>query len=358
MKQKFDAMIFMMSKTDILRITALLLFCLAVAPYAFAQSGQKKEDTKIPVHDPVMIKQDDTYYLFATGRGIAVWSSKNRVNWERGVPVFAEAPKWVANVVPNFKNHIWAPDISYHNGQYYLYYSISAFGKNTSAIGVATNKTLHPNDPDFKWVDHGIVVQSVPGRDLWNAIDPNLVMDEKGQPWLSFGSFWNGLKIVKLKKDLLAIAEDPQEWHTIVQRDRIDTLDDRNAGNGAVEAPFIYKKDDYYYLFASFDYCCRGPKSTYKMIVGRSKNVTGPYLDKDGEKMTQGGGSLLLEGDKNWYGVGHNSVYNFDGQDYLVFHGYDAADEGKAKLRIEKLSWDKNGWPVVAATQPEAGRKK
>ncbi|MFD3002942.1 arabinan endo-1,5-alpha-L-arabinosidase [Pontibacter toksunensis] len=347
-------MICKQKQKQVLRLVALLLLWLAVWPLALAQNEQSK---RIPVHDPVMIKQDDTYYLFATGRGIAVWSSKDMVNWEREKPVFEEAPAWGTDVAPGFKGHIWAPDIAYHNGQYYLYYSISAFGKNTSAIGVATNKTLNPNDPNFKWVDRGIVVQSVPGRDLWNAIDPNLIMDEQGQPWLSFGSFWNGLKIVKLEKDLLSVAKKPQEWHTIVKRERTDTLDDRSAGNAAVEAPFIFRKGDYYYLFASFDFCCRGPKSTYKMVVGRSKNITGPYVDKEGKKMTHGGGSLLLEGDKNWFGVGHNSVYNFDGQDYLVFHGYDAADEGKSKLRIEKLTWDKNGWPVVMKKQAEAKQK-
>jgi len=340
---------------NIRKLLAMLILWLAVMPFAFAQNKQSKQ---ISVHDPVMIKQDGTYYLFSTGRGIAVWSSKDMVNWKHEKSVFAQAPEWANSVVPNFENHIWAPDISYHNGQYYLYYSVSAFGKNTSAIGVATNKTLHPNESDFKWVDYGIVVQSVPGHDMWNAIDPNLVLDEQGQSWLAFGSFWNGLKIVKLQKDLLSIADAPQEWRTIVQRDRTDTLDEKDPGNGAVEAPFIYKKGNYYYLFASFDLCCRGPNSTYKMVVGRSENIIGPYVDNEGRKMTQGGGSLLLQGDKNWYGVGHNAVYSEGGQDYLIFHAYDAAEEGKPKLRIEKLNWDKNGWPVVTGTQTEAGGKK
>lgn len=86
------------------------------------------------------------------------------------------------------------------------------------------------------------------------------------------------------------------------------------------------------------------------MIVGRSKNIKGPYIDKEGKSMASAGGTLLLEGDKNWYGVGHNSVYTFDGTDYLIFHGYDAADKGRSKLRIEKLAWEK-GWPVVLKQQ-------
>jgi arabinan endo-1,5-alpha-L-arabinosidase len=124
-------------------------------------------------------------------------------------------------------------------------------------------------------------------------------------------------------------------------------LPDSVAGDAAIEAPFIFKKNNYYYLFVSFDYCCRGEKSTYKMMVGRSENVYGPYIDRDGVPMNLGGGSLVLEGDKNWNGVGHNAVANFNGVDYLVFHGYDANDNGKPKLRIEKLNWV-NGWPSIS----------
>ncbi|TGE29161.1 arabinan endo-1,5-alpha-L-arabinosidase [Hymenobacter metallicola] len=300
----------------------------------------------IAAHDPVMMRQDGTYYMYCTGPGIAVWSSKDRQTWTREKPVFATAPAWATQAVPGFKNHIWAPDISYHNGVYSLFYSVSAFGKNTSCIGLATNTTLNPKSPNYKWVDHGRVVQSVPGRDMWNAIDPNLIRDEAGTPWLSFGSFWDGIKLVKLRADLTAPAQ-PEHWRTLARRPRDPKLNDSLPGDGAIEAPFIFRKGAYYYLFTSFDYCCRGPQSTYKIMVGRAKTVTGPYLDQAGVPLDQGGGTLVLAGDKNWFGLGHNSVYTFDNQDYLVFHGYDAADKGHSKLRLEKLSWNPAGWPVV-----------
>lgn len=312
---------------------------------SFLDAGAQSNE--IRVHDPVMIRQDGTYYLFSTGRGISVFSSPDMKNWQKEKPVFEKAPAWAVETVPGFKGHIWAPDISYHNGTYYLYYSVSAFGKNTSAIGLATNKTLKQDDPKYKWVDHGKVIQSVPGRDHWNAIDPNLILDKEGQPWLSFGSFWEGLKLVKLSKDLKSLAK-PEEWYTLASRPREFGTADSVAGKGAIEAPFIFRKGDYYYLFASVDYCCRGEESTYKMIVGRSKELKGPYIDRAGVPMTEGGGTLVLQGDENWYGVGHNSAYTFDGTDYLVFHGYDASNEGKPRLRIEKLQWDAEGWPVVA----------
>lgn len=320
-------------------------------------SGEALPSSKIRVHDPVMIRQDGIYYLFSTGRGISVFSSKDMKNWKKEKPVFETPPEWAVNTVPGYKGHTWAPDIAFHDGTYYLYYSVSSFGKNTSAIGVATNTTLHPNDPDFQWVDHGKVVQSVPGRDEWNAIDPNLAFDDNGQPWLTFGSFWAGIKLVKMDHDLKRIAQ-PEHWYTIAGRPEGNPeIEGQENGQNAIEAPFIFRKDGFYYLFVSFDYCCKGEKSTYKMVVGRSADLIGPYLDKEGKYMVQGGGTLVLEGNKDWHGVGHNSVYNFDGTDYLVFHGYDAADEGKPKLRIEQLDWTPDGWPVVVAGKDKAEKK-
>lgn len=313
------------------RYLVLLLLCFNGA---FAQ----RDSLRPSVHDPVMIKQDSVYYLFCTGNGISVWSSTDLQQWKREQPVFSTPPEWAVAAVPGYKGHTWAPDISYHNGLYYLFYSVSTFGKNTSAIGVATNKTLHPSSPDYRWADHGLVIASRAALD-WNAIDPNLVID-KGTPWLAFGSFWSGLKMVKLDKTLL--HADTTTIHAIASRRGTGVA----RGNNAIEAPFIFKRDGYFYLFASTDFCCRGEKSDYKMVVGRSRKVTGPYTDKSGTDMMIGGGTLLLEGNKDWYGVGHNAVCTFEGKDYLVFHGYDAADKGRSKLRVEALDWV-DGWPVV-----------
>ncbi|MBN2611919.1 MAG: arabinan endo-1,5-alpha-L-arabinosidase [Bacteroidales bacterium] len=299
-----------------------------------------------PVHDPVMIKTDSAYYLFCTGRGIAVWSSKDMKEWKREQPVFSAPPEWALKTIPGFKGHIWAPDISFHNGLYYLYYSVSAFGKNTSCIGLATNPVLNPESPEFRWTDHGKVLQSVPGRDMWNAIDPNLAFDDEGVPWLVFGSFWNGMKLFKLQKDLTRPAE-PEKWYTVASRPRDYKYADSLAGDAAIEAPFIFKKHGYYFLFVSFDYCCRGIRSNYKIMVGRSGNITGPYKDRNGVEMAQGGGTLVLAGNESWPGVGHNSAYTFEGKDYLIFHGYDASDNGKSKLLIREIQWDNEYWPVV-----------
>jgi arabinan endo-1,5-alpha-L-arabinosidase len=309
----------------------------------------RAEHYDVRVHDPVMVEQNGTYYVFHTGRGVGVLSSDDMQTWEPRPPAFQEPPGWATETVPRFRGSLWAPDISYHDGTYTLYYSASSFGSNDSAIGVATNTTLDPDDPDYAWVDHGPVVRSVRGRDLWNAIDPNLVLDDQGTPWLSFGSFWSGIKLVRLSEDRLSLAR-PQEWHTIAARNRYWKLPEADAGDtlsSAIEAPFIFKKDGWYYLFVSWDRCCAGAESTYKVVVGRSRDVTGPYLDREGEDMRFGGGSLVVRGGAAWAGVGHNSAYTFDGTDYLVFHGYDVGDEGRPKLWIEQIEWDRDAWPRV-----------
>jgi arabinan endo-1,5-alpha-L-arabinosidase len=328
--------------------------------------------TDLQIHDPVMAKEGNTYYAFGTG--ISVASSTDMKTWTPQPPVFATAPAWAATIAEGGGRRQWAPDIYRHNNRWYLYYSISAFGRNTSAIGVASTPTLNPNAPGFGWTDHGMVVQSVPGRDMWNAIDPQVTHDAQGRPWLLFGSFWGGLKITRLKDSLTALS-DPQEWHTIAARERYWRLDERDAGdaanpqlkydslyppnvmattrnmmNGSIEAPFVFRKGDWYYLFVSWDRCCRGVESTYKVVVGRSKEITGPYLDKEGQRMDHGGGSAVV-GDyftsARFAAGGHNSVYTLDGKDFFVMHAYDRNDQGRSKLVIREIEWDAGGWPVV-----------
>ncbi|MBC7722253.1 MAG: family 43 glycosylhydrolase [Pedobacter sp.] len=300
----------------------------------------------ISVHDPVIIQQDSMYYIFCTGKGISVWSSKNLTEWNKEKPVFDTIP-WAVQEITGFKNHVWAPDISFYNEQYYLYYSISTFGKNNSAIGLATNKTLNKNDSNYKWIDHGKVLRSVAGKDRYNAIDPNFIIDENKTPWLTFGSFWSGIKLAQLQQDGKAVSTTNTELYNIASRNNKDFPMSDTSINSAIEAPFIFKKNKYYYLFVSLGFCCRGENSTYKIAVGRSEKITGSYVDKNGIDMLHGGGTILLTGDKNWYAVGHNGVAVLNGKDYTVFHGYDTNDKGKSKLLLSELLWDANGWPII-----------
>ena len=150
------------------------------------------------IHDPsALIKCGNRYYVFGTGQGISSKSSADKMYWVTGPSVFASSPNWTTNAVPGFKGNFWAPDITYFNGQYYLYYAVSTFGSQVSAIGLATNPTLDPADPSYQWTDQGPVIQSTTGN-AYNCIDPSITFDASSNLWMSFGSFWSGIYLVQL----------------------------------------------------------------------------------------------------------------------------------------------------------------
>ncbi len=288
------------------------------------------------VHDPCIIREGETYHLFCTGAGLMARSSPDLRAWKLHDDVFRSIPAWARQAVPGVSN-LWAPDISYFNGLYHLYYSVSTFGSNLSCIGLATTPTLDRTSPHFGWTDRGMVIRST-RTDDWNAIDPNLVLDEDGQPWLAFGSHWSGIKMRRL---------DPETGLLSAEDETLYALASRAVHPRAIEAPFIIRHEGFYYLFVSFDACCRGVDSTYKIMVGRAQHITGPYVDRAGVPMLEDGGTLVLAGDDHWRGPGHNAVLQEASGDKLVYHAYDARFGGVPTLRISPLEWDADGWPFV-----------
>lgn len=300
-----------------------LAAALVLASYA-AWAASQEEIGDVFVHDPSMIKEDEQRWVFSTGLGIQTFlqDKKTRI-WRRASPVFKEEPSWWASAVPQHtRMDVWAPDLQTYNGRIWLYYSISSFGSNISAIGLASTDKISSGT----WVDEGLVLKSS-AEDDFNAIDPDLVLDADKQPWLTFGSFWSGLKLIRL---------DPHSMRPVGERISIAA---RPAG---IEAPSIVFHAGYYYLFASIDKCCQGSNSTYKLIYGRAKEITGPYLDKDGKPLLEGGGSILDQSGKRWRGPGGADIVG----DFVVRHAYDDDDLGKSKLRIDRLHWRK-GWPSL-----------
>ena len=308
------------------------------------------------VHDPVMAKEGDSYYIFATGIGIKQMTSKDRKTWTvLPQPVMTVIPGWTTDSVPGFGSHVWAPDVIQWHGRWWLAYSCSTFGKNGSAIGLLSSRSLAAN----LWKDEGCIVCSrdwkvnadvTTSGDNWNAIDPNFVIDDEDNPWLVWGSFWDGIQLARLDTTM-HLATKPV---TIARRyspgdtNAAENPTSRFAGRNAIEAPFIFRHADYYYLFVSWDYCCRGAKSNYRVAVGRSKQVSGPYLDRNGKDMIEGGGTLFLEGDKKeWEAVGHCAVYTFDDEDIFICHGYSATRGGAAMLIQRPISWTADGWPEL-----------
>ena len=301
------------------------------------------------VHDPVMAYEDGTYYLFATGHGIQQMTSRDCKTWTVSLqPVMTVIPQWTRDSVPGFTNHVWAPDIIRWHDRWWLAYSCSTFGKNGSAIGLLSSSSL--KSPI--WNDEGCIVTSREQRDNWNAIDPNFIIDEDDQPWLVWGSFWDGIQIARLDTTMhLAKGEIPR---TIARRyspkdlNRMPNPTSQYAGTNAIEAPFIMKHGGYYYLFVSWDYCCMGSKSTYRVVVGRSKTVDGPYVDRDGEDMREGGGTPVIAGDKKEFeALGHCAAYHYDDKDIFICHGYSIAHNGASILVQRLIRWTADGWPEI-----------
>lgn len=292
----------------------------------------------IVTRDPSsIVKCKDEYWVFYTSRGVPSYHSKDLVKWERGPAVFKTAPEWIAKIVPENRNmSYWAPDIMKVGDRYLLYYAVSSMGKMTSAIGLATNPTLDPNDPAYHWTDQGVVVRTQEGQtgDAYNAIDPSVFHDSDGSLWLTFGSYWSGIKLIQL---------DPQTGKRIAADSKMVSL----AYNDSIEASYLCKHDDYYYLFVNWGSCCQSTNSSYNIRIGRSKMIVGPYLDKVGSDMLKAGGSLFLATTNGpLFGPGHAGTLNAEGKNWFTsdFEG-DLRMNGKATLAIMPLRWNADGWP-------------
>ncbi len=342
--------------------------CIAISVVSFCYGHNLNSSAKVIqvtgdteyVHDPSIIKDGNTWYVFGTATGpnrdgeLPVRCSDDLHQWKRCGSVFATIPDWIKKESPQTKE-LWAPDISYFDGEYHLYYAFSVFGKNTSGIALATNKTLDPKRADFHWEDRGLIFRSRE-QDDFNAIDPNIVLDGKGGVWLAFGSFWDGIKMRRIDAKTGKLSPKDTKLYSLARRKRPQNPPPNPPGLPgnwqAIEAPFIVHHGEYFYLFVSFDLCCRGTKSNYKTMVGRSKNVTGPYPDSDGTPMLEGGGTPVLVGDTRWIGPGGESIRMGadhglgDDRDIVVFHAYDGKT-GHPYLQLSTIDWT-GGWPHAA----------
>ncbi|MGA2247212.1 MAG: arabinan endo-1,5-alpha-L-arabinosidase [Verrucomicrobiota bacterium] len=289
------------------------------------------------VHDPsTIVRSGDEFWVFYTGRGIPSYRSKDLVTWVRGPAVFTNALAWQDAAVPGHRGiYFWAPDIIHLGGRYLLYYAVSTFGKNVSAIGLASNPTLDNQDAKFGWTDGGLVIQSSHTNDF-NTIDPAIFQDADGTLWLAFGSFWSGIKLVQL---------DPDTGKRIAPGSPIYSL----AHNDSIEAPYIYRHDDLYYLFVNWGLCCRGTNSTYEIRVGRAKKVTGPYLDQTGTDLMADGGTAFLKSHGSFIGPGHAGIISANGTNWFSCHFYDGTRRGLPTLALLPLEWKADGWPEIAA---------
>lgn len=317
-----------------------------VDPNALAHL-KKLGNRNIGLHDPsTIVKCKDEYWIFYTGGGVPSYHSKDLITWQRGPQAITTSPDWLSQVVPPRGDRggrgggpggrlpsFWAPDVIRLGDRYRVYFSYSAFGKNTSAIALATNPTLDPCDPQYKWTEQGIVVKSDPNDD-YNCIDPAVTTDAEGNLWMAFGSFWSGIKLIQL---------DPKTGKRISPDSKIYSL----AHYDSIEAAYIYNYNGVYYLFLNWGMCCRGANSTYNIRVGRSIKITGPYLDKENKDMLQGGGTLVAGTDGVFIGPGHAGILKEGDKYWMGMHFYDGSQRGMSKYAIRPVTWTSDGWPVV-----------
>lgn len=287
--------------------------------------------------DPTVIPANDGYfYLYATGGNVPVYRSKDLVDWKYIGSAFTAQtrPNWE----PLKGRAIWAPEIRYIKGKYVLYYSWAIWGQQDEChIGVATS-----DSPEGPFIDHGCLIN---GKEIGvrNSID-QFYIEEKGKKYMFWGSF-NGIYVTELTDDGLALKRNTDGTPVLLKK----------VCGSKFEATNIYKKGDYFYLFASVGSCCDGLNSTYRAVVGRSKDLLGPYVDDKGGDMLQNNFKLVVNKNNVWVGPGHNSILIKDdeGTEWMIYHSYkvDDVDDGRVVL-LDRLLWDEKGWPYIKGLEP------
>jgi arabinan endo-1,5-alpha-L-arabinosidase len=347
---------------------ALILTALAAQPAA-AQNAPTYRNP-LPVYagdalvescaDPALIRgqaADDPYwYMYCTTdplngddrdaagnlifHFIPMLRSTDLVNWEYVGDAFAARPGWVADDAG-----LWAPNVEYLNGQYYLYYTAQNTDIGGSAIGVATSPT-----PIGPWTDSGTPVvephapQCCPGDRRW-VFDPDVIADENGDLWIYYGSYFGGISVRRLSADGLTSDPASQVQITIANR---------------YEGGHVVYRDGFYYLFVSATDCCRGALTGYSVFVGRSESPAGPFVDREGVSLLAGrvGGTPVISMNGNrWVGPGHNFVFQDAAGDWwTVYHAIDREDPyfagtlnfTKRPVLLDPIDWI-DGWPTVRA---------
>lgn len=292
--------------------------------------------------DPTVIRaQDGYFYLYATQTDkywIPIYRSKDLVHWEFQRTAFRNATK---PTIPGGGAY-WAPEIRYINNKYVLYFSWAKWGDGSkSYTAVATSDSPLGDFPDSK----ALITNEEFGS---NVID-QFYYEDGGKKYMFFGSF-NGIFVTELTDDGLSVKRDAT-GNPVLKK--------KVCGN-AFEATNIYKKNGYYYLFASINNCCDGERSRYKVVVGRSENVLGPYVDKKGKNMLDNAWELVLEGDgQKYFGPGHNSIIIQDdvGTEWMIYHSYvkENGEVGGRLGMLDRLRWTEDGWPYIKNCVPSEG---
>lgn len=294
--------------------------------------------------DPTVIRTDEGFYLYATQTNsywIPIYFSKDLVNWEFKRSAFRNATRPKPDVLPD-GGAFWAPEIRYINGKYVLYFSWAKWGDGSkSYTAVATSDSPVGDFLNAK----PLLITDDFGS---NCID-QFYYEEDGKKYMFVGSF-NGIYVTELTDDGLSVKRGA---------DGKPVLKKQVCGR-AFEGTNIYKKGKYYYLFASINNCCDGIDSRYKVVVGRSENLLGPYVNREGKDMMSNSWTLVLKGDgETFFGPGHNSIIIPDdaGTDWMIYHSYvkeNGAVGGRLGM-LDRIVWSADGWPTIKKCVPSKG---
>ena len=307
------------------------------------------KDNLQPGHDPSMVRFEDGYALMSTNNNLQLWTSEDAYTWRDHKSTVSKIPQWAYTYAPTTEG-IWAPDVYYMNGEYRVYYCVSVFGKRTSAIGYQSTKSIVPGTTDYGWTDHGHVFHTV-ASDKYNAIDADVVRDTKGNYWMAFGSFGLGIQLIKLDAKTGYQASDDKTVYNIARRTS-------KASNGAEEGPSLIEHGGQYFLFTAWDICCQQgndiEKTTYKTAYGRADKVTGPYKDRAGYDMANGGGTILMERYGRYVGPGGGEAFQDLNRVRFVHHYYDLNGDKYNHIHIRDVVFTDDNWAEMG--QPFLGR--
>lgn len=294
------------------------------------------------VHDPTIIELGGRYYCFCTSGNsfTVIRSSTDLTSWKVEGPIFGESPKWLE---PRFHHRsIWAPDVVVLGRSLRMYYCASDFGTNRSVIGMSECPDFDLSHPTRGWVDRGLIIESNPGKEAFNAIDPEVLIDADGKQWMFFGSYFGGIYVASLDAASGKIADSPK----LVAR---NTSEKGNPLEGAA----VKQRGKYYYLFVSYGLAAQGVRSTYRIMVGRSESPSGPFFDAEGIDMVDGGHLNVLKTSPPMFSPGHCDVLQLhDGRWVMPYHFYDGRKFwhgdlwGLPTMQIRELLWSADGWPL------------
>lgn len=316
------------------------ILALIVCIFGFAENPKTFSNPIIDIDmpDPTVVEDGSgNYYLYATNmaKKVPIYTSTNLIDWEYC------ADSFTVDQMPTGLDGggIWAPDVIQYKGKYLMAYSYSKGGEyNKNGIGLAI-----ANSPKGPFKNLGLLFTS-DSSGVRNSIDPAFVVD-KDKLYLLWGSF-NGLFIVELSSN--------NKGNFFIK----DITSKQQIAGTAFEGSHIFKRGVYYYLFASVGRCCLKDNSSYRVVVGRSKNLFGPYLDSDGNKMLDNGYNLVVSGNEKFVGTGHGSkiITDKDGKTWYIYHSYIRGKGDKGRLpMLDEMRWDKDGWPYIYKGCPSSG---